>query len=330
MVPGKSPAPLQPHAEVEHKFDHLEAISFMAGHATTLPERPTWLPQPAFPFHSRFVEIEAKQVHYIDEGAGPALLFVSAGQWSFMFRDVILRLRHQFRCLTLDFPGSGLSPDAEDHDQSVRANAWVLDGFIEALDLQDITMVVHDAGGPIGFLIATMRPERFRALVISNTFGWPLREYPSVRRMLKVIGNPLISALNTNTNGLARLTATSWGVGRHLSKADRRAFLGPWRSQPVRRATQQVLAELIRIDPLMSELELELETKLADIPVLTLFGCKNDPLGWQQRFGLIFRNVTAVRIEGGHHFPFNDDPDRYAAAIGDWWAKKVAEAHRQF
>jgi len=101
----------------------MEEISFMADQATTLAEHPVWLPQPAFPFQSRFAEIEAKRVHYIDEGAGPALLLVSAGQWSFMFRDVILRLRHQFRCLTLDFPGSGLSPDAEDHDQSVRANA---------------------------------------------------------------------------------------------------------------------------------------------------------------------------------------------------------------
>jgi len=302
----------------------------MADRTTTVPARPAWLPQTAFPFQSRFLEIEAKRVHYVDEGAGPALLLVSAGQWSLMFRDVILRLRHQFRCLTLDFPGSGLSPDAEDHDQSVRANAWILDGFIDALDVQDITMVVHGAGGPVGFLIATMRPDRFRALVISNTFGWPLCEYPSVRRMLNVIGSPLISALNTNTNALARLTATSYGVGRHLSKADRRAFLGPWRSRAARHATQQVLAELLRIDPLMSELELELQAKLADIPVLTLFGSKNDRLGWQRRFGLMFRNVTAVGIADGHHFPFNDDPDRYTEAIGDWWAKKVAEAHRQF
>ena len=302
----------------------------MADRTTTVPARPAWLPQTAFPFQSRFLEIEAKRVHYVDEGAGPALLLVSAGQWSLMFRDVILRLRHQFRCLTLDFPGSGLSPDAEDHDQSVRANAWILDGFIDALDVQDITMVVHGAGGPVGFLIATMRPDRFRALVISNTFGWPLCEYPSVRRMLNVIGSPLISALNTNTNALARLTATSYGVGRHLSKADRRAFLGPWRSRAARHATQQVLVELLRIDPLMSELELELQAKLADIPVLTLFGSKNDRLGWQRRFGLMFRNVTAVGIADGHHFPFNDDPDRYTEAIGDWWAKKVAEAHRQF
>src|SRR3989442_12999401 len=115
--------------------------------------------------------------------------------------------------------------------------------------------------------------------------------------MLKLIGNPLVSALNTNTNALARLTATSWGVGRHLSTADRRAFLGPWRSRATRRATQQVLAELIRIDPLMSELELELQTKLADVPVLTLFGCKDDPFGCHRRFGRMLRNLLSSQID---------------------------------
>jgi len=45
---------------------------------------------------------------------------------------------------------------------------------IDALDLQDITMVVHDVGGPIGFMVATGRPERFGALVITNSFCWPL------------------------------------------------------------------------------------------------------------------------------------------------------------
>jgi haloalkane dehalogenase len=93
--------------------------------ANTMPrsgegDRPRWLPWSAFPFQSRFAEIAGQRVHYIDEGSGPALLFVSAGQWSFMFRDVIVRLRGQFRCLALDFPGCGLSPDAPGHDHSVR------------------------------------------------------------------------------------------------------------------------------------------------------------------------------------------------------------------
>jgi haloalkane dehalogenase len=69
-------------------------------------------------------------------------------------------VRGQFRCLTLDFPGCGLSPDAPGHDHSVLANARILEAFIDALDLQDITMVVHDVGGPVGLLVATGRPGR--------------------------------------------------------------------------------------------------------------------------------------------------------------------------
>ncbi len=291
-------------------------------------DRPQWLPRSAFPFQIRFAGIDGRRVHYIDEGSGPALLLVSAGQWSFMFRDVIARLRGQFRCLAPDFPGCGLSPDAPGHDHSVRANAQILDGFIDALDLQDITMVVHDVGGPLGFLVAAGRPQRFRALVISNTFGWPLAGYPAVRRMLKVVGSRAFGAGNSLTNVTARLTASRYGVGRMMSKADRRAFLGPWRSPSSRRATQQILAGLLQIDLVMTGVEQSLRTTLADLPVLTLFGRKNDPYGWQARFQQVFPHATAAGIDGGHHFPFNDDPDAYAAAISAWWAQKVATAGR--
>lgn len=291
----------------------------------TQPGRPPWLPWPVFPFNSRFAVIDGKRIHYIDEGSGPALLFVSAGQWAFMFRDVIVRLGAQFRCLALDFPGCGLSSDAPSRDHSVPANAQILAGFIDALDLQDITMVVHDVGGPLGFLVATERPERFRGLVISNTFGWPLAGYPAVRRTLKVIANPLFGVLNRLTNVAALFTASSYGVGRKMSMADRRAFLGPWRSVSRRRATQQILAGVLRIDPVMADIELSLQTSLADLPVLTLFGRRNDPYGWQHRFQHIFPGAAAVGIADGHHFPFNDDPDAYSAAISTWWAEKVAQ-----
>jgi haloalkane dehalogenase len=289
-------------------------------------DRPQWLPWSAFPFQTRFAQVAGKRIHYLDEGSGPALLLVSAGQWSFMFRDVIVRLRGQFRCLTLDFPGCGLSPDAPGHDHSVRANAEILEGFIDALDLQDITLVVHDVGGPLGFLAAARRPQRLRALVISNTFGWPLAGYPAVRRTLRVIASPPFGAVNSLTNVVARFTASGYGVGRKMGKADRHSFLRPWRSRGSRRATQQILAGVLRIDPLMSEVERSLRTTLADLPVLTLFGRKNDPYGWQNRFAQIFPYVTAAGINGGHDFPFNDDPDAYAAAISTWWAEKVAAA----
>jgi pimeloyl-ACP methyl ester carboxylesterase len=287
-------------------------------------DRPRWLPWSAFPFQTRFTDVGGTRIHYLDEGSGPALLLVSAGQWSFMFRDVIVRLRGQFRCLTLDFPGCGLSPDAPGHDHSVQANAQILDGFIDALDLHDTIMVVHDVGGPLGFLAAARRPERFRALVISNTFGWPLAAYPAVRRTLKIIASPPFGAINNLTNVVARFTASRYGVGRKMSKADRHAFLGPWRSRASRRATQQILAGVLRTGPLMAEVERSLRTTLAGLPVLTLFGRKNDAYGWQDRFARIFPHATAAGIDDGHHFPFNDDPDAYANAICAWWADKAA------
>jgi len=288
-----------------------------------IPDRPHWLPWSAFPFQCRFAEIGGQPIHYIDEGSGPALLFVSAGQWSFMFRDVIVHLRGRFRCLTLDFPGSGLSPAAPGHDNSVRANAALLKAFIRALDLQDVTLAVHDVGGPIGFLTAVGQPQRIRALVISNTFGWPLAGCPAVRRMLKLISGRPFGVINSLTNVVARFTATSYGVGRHMNRTDRRSFREPWRSRGNRRATLQVLAGVLRIDPVMADIEQSLRTDLSGLPVLTLFGRKNDPYGWQARFGQIFPSVTAVGITGGHHFPFNDDPQAYADAICTWWDQKV-------
>ena len=292
--------------------------------------RPGWLPCSVFPFQLRFTYIDGKRVHYIDEGSGPALLLVSAGQWSFMFREVIVRLRGQFRCLTLDFPGSGLSPDAPGHEHSVQANAKILEGFVDVLDLQDITLVVHDVGGPVGFLVATRRPQRFRALVISNTFAWPLAGYPPVRWALRAVGSWPFGVINSVTNAAALFTVSRYGVGRHMSKADRWAFLGPWRSRSSRRATQNILAGVLRIDPMMAKVERSLGTTLAGLPVLTLFGRKNDRYGWQDRFQQIFPHATAAGIKNGHHFPFNDDPDAYGAAISTWWAEKVEAADGKF
>jgi haloalkane dehalogenase len=293
------------------------------------PDRPPWLLRSAFPFRSRFVDIDGTPVHYVDEGSGPALLLVSVGLWAFMFRDVILRLRRQFRCVTLDFPGCGLSPVPPGHDHSVRANARILERFIDVLDLQDIVLTVHDVGGPVGFLVAIKRPQQLRGLVISNTFGWPLAGYPEVRRMLKLVGSPLFRGVNDVTNVFARFTATSYGVGRKMSGPDRACFLGPWRTRGTRRASSRILAGVGQIDPMMAEISKSLGPSLAGVPVLTLFGLKNDPYDWQNRFQQIFPHATADGIPGAHHFPFCDDPDAYSAAVCAWWATTALPATDQ-
>ena len=44
-----------------------------------------WLDEQLYPFESHHVELSGNQVHYVDEGTGPALLFLHAGPaWSFI------------------------------------------------------------------------------------------------------------------------------------------------------------------------------------------------------------------------------------------------------
>ena len=150
-----------------------------------------WLPASEYPFEHRFIDIEGNRIHYVDEGAGPAMLLVNVGEWSFIFRDLILRLRGGFRCVAPDFPGLGLSEAAPGYEPTIPNNSRILETFVDRLGLRDATLLVHDIGGPVGLGLAARRPELFRALVISQTFAWPLREYPWIRRALRFVSGSL-------------------------------------------------------------------------------------------------------------------------------------------
>src|ERR1051325_10253559 len=111
--------------------------------------RPAWLTSELFPFQSLFVDVDGARVHYVDEGSGPVLLFLhGAPNWSFFYRQFISGLRHDFRCVALDFPGFGLSPSEARYPPAMPALSRLVERFIEKLELRDIILVVGDAGGP--------------------------------------------------------------------------------------------------------------------------------------------------------------------------------------
>lgn len=60
-----------------------------------------------WPLPSRFLQTGGHTIHYVDTGQGPTILFVQTAAWSLIRRDVITQLRPSFRCVALDFPGTG-------------------------------------------------------------------------------------------------------------------------------------------------------------------------------------------------------------------------------
>ncbi len=81
-----------------------------------------------------------------------------------------------------------------------------------------------------------------------------------------------------------------------------------------------------RSAPLFGRAETALHTTLRDMPVLTVFGEKNDPFGFADRWRSIFPDSTAWVVSGGNHFPMCDDPLGYATHVREWHANRVATA----
>jgi haloalkane dehalogenase len=158
----------------------------MNAHEDTV--RPAWLPERLYPFESHYADIGGARVHYVDEGSGsPLLLLHGNPTWSFLYRDIITGLRDRYRCVAPDHPGFGLSRPAPGYGFTPAEHAAVLETFVQELDLRDVTVMVQDWGGPIGFRVATRHPDRFSAFVIGNTWAWPKAD-PVTQVFSRVLG----------------------------------------------------------------------------------------------------------------------------------------------
>jgi haloalkane dehalogenase len=241
--------------------------------------------------------------------------------WSFVFRDVITRLRTDFRCVALDFPGFGLAPPADD-DPSIADLADVLTAFVTGLDLRAATVIAHDLGGPVALATAAALPERVHGLVLANTFAWT-PDHRGLRAMLRMVGGRAAETVGVTTNVVALLTSTRFGVGRHLDRAGRAAFRGPFRDRDVRRRFHRLMASTLDSPAFTDSVDHAVTTVLADRPVLTVFGERNDPLGFQARIAARFADHEGVVVGRGNHFPMMDDPDLFASSVRDWHRRWV-------
>ena len=286
--------------------------------------RPSWLVRSEYPFRSRFLEVEGERIHYVDEGSGPTLLFVHAGPvWSFIFRGQIEALRNEYRCVAIDFPASGLSPASASYRPTLRSAARIFESFGHALDLRDVTLVLHDLGAPVALSVAARTPERFSAIVAMECFAWPLAgRHPRVMRMLRLAGSPPFRALNDFANLVGRASVTRFAMGRSLTAAGRATFLGPYHDRRVRRAAAAMLADAAASTELLAELDAVAPRAFADRPVLLVFGEHSPtmqerfPAHWMERFP----QATLVTVPEAHHFPMVDSPELVSTAMRRWLA----------
>jgi len=128
---------------------------------------------PGYNFAPHYVDIDDLRMHYVDEGpadADPILLLHGEPSWSYLYRKMIPPLAAAgHRVIAPDLIGFGRSdkPLAQS-DYSYAGHVDWMRRFIEALELNNITLFGHDWGSLIGLRVAAENERRFARIALGN------------------------------------------------------------------------------------------------------------------------------------------------------------------
>jgi len=130
-----------------------------------------------YPFQPHFKNINGFKMHYVDEGEGePIVCLHGMPTWSYLYRNFIKELSNTHHVIAPDQMGFGKSDVPQDKEYRMQEHIDNLTKLLLKLDLEDITLVVQDWGGPIGFGFAVDNPKSIKRLVIMNTSIGVMRE----------------------------------------------------------------------------------------------------------------------------------------------------------
>jgi pimeloyl-ACP methyl ester carboxylesterase len=109
-------------------------------------------------------------IRYREAGSGPTIVFVHGYLVDGRLWDgVVDALSDRFRCIAPTWPmGSQQVAMAPDADLTPPGVATIIESFLEALDLDDVTLVGNDSGGAMCQVLAARRPARVGRLVLTN------------------------------------------------------------------------------------------------------------------------------------------------------------------
>jgi pimeloyl-ACP methyl ester carboxylesterase len=284
--------------------------------------------RPHWPYAPRFASVNGWRMHYVDEGAGdPVLLLHGNPTWGFLYRDFIpILTRAGHRVIVPDMIGFGLSEKpAREHAHSLDGHSANLIALVRKLDLQRVTMVCHDWGGPTGLSCALSNLERMRALVVMSTWAWrtPPAEFHTRIFPWRTMHAPLVGPYL-----LGKHSALA-GRGVYLSVVDRDKFRQGAQSayeavlpDPASRLLTWTWPRWIPLDDAARAGErfewLESELARCTLPALIVWGREDDVFAaevFATRFKQLLPHAEGPELVTGRHFLQEDSGPAIAERI---------------
>ncbi len=283
---------------------------------------------PDMPYPSKHVDVLGSRMHYVESGAGDPVLFLHGNPTSsYLWRNVMPHLTPVARCLAVDLIGMGQS-DKPDLEYRFVDHARYVDGFITALGLERLTLVIHDWGSALGFHYARRHEANVKGVAFMEAIVRPLTwdEWPhTVRALFQQFRTPEVGwDLIVNKHvfveqvlpGAIERTLTQEEMDRY-----REPYLDPPSRKPVWRGPNEIPVDGEPADVV------EIVQAYADwlgrsaVPKLLLYAqpgaiLRARMVEWCREH---VAALTSVDIGPGRHFVQEDRPHEIGRALREWY-----------
>lgn len=280
----------------------------------------------AFPFESKWVEVHGSRMHYVEQGSGDPVLFLHGNPTSsYLWRNIIPHVSPLGRCIAPDLIGMGKS-DKPDLEYRFVNHAKYVDGFIEALGLRNITLVIHDWGSALGFHYARRNEANLKGIAFMEAIVRPLtwEEWPEqAKAMFQAFRTPGTGEQMIMDNNMFVEATLPGAMLRKMSDEEMNRYREPYPDRESRRPLWRWPNE-IPIDGEPADVH-EIVRAYSEwlgtsqVPKLLIWAqpgaIMRELRGWCEKN---IANLKVVEVGAGVHFLQEDDPHGIGEAIAAW------------
>ena len=282
-----------------------------------------------FPFESKYVEVHGSKIHYIDEGSGDPILFLHGNPTSsYLWRNIIPYLVPHGRCIAMDLIGMGKS-DKPDLGYRFFDHVEYVEGFIDKLNLSNITLVIHDWGSALGFHYAMRNESNIKGIAFMEALIKPMTwgDFPGGFRMgFKLMRTTGIGWLMISVFNMFVTRILPQAIVRELSKEEKEYYATPYKTVKSRKPVRQWPCEIpiegkpTDVYEVISGFNQRLQE--SELPKLlfsaTPGGIIDKKMVAWCRQNLI--NLKVVDIGKGIHFLQEDNPHLIGEELAKWYS----------
>ncbi len=277
---------------------------------------------------SLFADVNGHQMHYLEAGSGPPIVFLHGNPTSsFLWRNVLPRLAPRFRCIAPDLIGMGQSAKPE-ISYTLRDHAGYVEQFLDELGLDRVVFVGHDWGVALTCVHLARQPSRVQAVAFIEGRIRPVERWAD----LPPDEAAFFQGLRSDDEGRRRVLEENAfveqilpsGVMRTLSDAEKAAYRAPYPTprdrEPLWRWVREVPIEGEPLDATGLMTEGSRALAASPVPKLLLYAQPGAVIGpaevdWCREN---LPNLTTVDLGPGIHFLPEDHPAAISDAITTW------------